>query len=158
MKLTVAKLVLSVVSAVGLMPSAFGADTFTTSKAGDFDLGQRLVTCAAFYDFAAELTASLNKPAATERFRDLSRGWTLAGMLLLSSGATQPKFDARQTADAIRTARLTMLKARAEMGGAEALDELQADHKRDCDPLTPTQENIITVLRQGSTAQPPRKR
>ena len=66
MKLTVAKLVLSVVSAVGLMPSAFGADTFTTSKAGDFDLGQRLVTCAAFYDFAAELTASLNKPAATD--------------------------------------------------------------------------------------------
>lgn len=154
---TVAILALSLVSSLSLLPPAFAAETFTDSKAGDFALGQRLVTCAAFYDFAADLTAGLDKPSAVEHFKNLSNGWSLAGMLLLSSGATQAKFDAKQTAGSIRAARLTTLRAKFEMGGGDVVKDLQADHERDCDPLVPLQENIIKTLRQGATTAPAKK-
>ena len=149
---------MSLCAAIGLLPVALAADTFTGSKAGDFDLGQRLVSCAAFYAFASELTADLNKPAAVEHFQNLSNGWSIAGMLMLSSGATQKRFDAKETAAAIRSARLTALRAKAEVGGADALTAMQTDHARECDPLVPLQENIIATLRQGVTAQGPRKK
>lgn len=158
MQSNLAKLVLWVVGTLFILSRGWAADTFTESKASDFDLGQQLVTCAAFYDFAAELTAGMNKPSAVEHFRNLSNGWSLAGMLLLSSGATQPRFDAKQTADSIRGVGLTALRAKFEMGGADGLKDLQAEHKRDCDPLIPMQENIIKVMRQGTAAPAPHKK
>ena len=80
---------------------------FTESKAGDFTTGQKLVRCAAYYDFTSGFAASIGKPAAAEHFGNLSRGWTLAGMLLLSSGTDSPKFDSKQTAESIKAARWT---------------------------------------------------
>ena len=131
---------------------------FTESKAGDFTTGQKLVRCAAYYDFTSGFAASIGKPAAAEHFGNLSRGWTLAGMLLLSSGTDSPKFDSKQTAESIKAARLAHLKAKFELGDADVMNEMQAEHKRDCDPLIPLQENVIQALRQGPQASPPRKK
>lgn len=137
---------------IGLVPAAIGADTLTGSKAGDFDIGQRLCSCAAFYSLASEVAAESNKPAAVEHFQNVARGWSLAGMFMLASGTTAKRFDAKFTADSISAARLTTLRAKVEAGGGDALTAMQADHERDCDPLIPLQENIIATMRQGANA------
>ena len=77
---------------------------------------------------------------------------------MLSSSATDRKFDAKFTADSIRGARLTALRAKVEVGGAEALTSIQSEHARDCDPLSSLQENIIATLRQGAAAPATQKR
>lgn len=133
------------------------AESFTDSQAGDFAMGRRFMSCAAFFDFAAELAAGMDKPSASEHFKNLSNGWTLAGALLLASGAAKPNFDAKQTADSIRRADLTALKAKYEMGGTTVMKDMQADHQRDCDPLAPMQEGIIQALRQQAPTPAGRK-
>ena len=131
---------------------------FTDSKVGDFTTGQKLVTCAAYYDFTSGFAASIGKPAAAEHLGNLSRGWTLAGMMLLSSGADSPKFDSKQTAESIKSARLAHLKAKFEMGDAGVMNEMQAEYERDCDSLIPIQENLIQALRQSPQASPLKKK
>ncbi len=132
------------------------ADTFTDSKPGDFVTGQRLVTCAAFFDFVSGISAQQGRPNAAENFENISRGWTLAGMLLLSSGAESPSFDSKQTAESIKSARLTALKAKFEMGSLDVLKEMKTEHERDCDPLVPLQEGVIQAMRSSAGASPKR--
>ena len=124
------------------------AESFTDSKTGDFDMGRQFMSCAAYFDIAAEFAASMEKPSASEHFKNLSRGWTLAGALLLASGAAKPNFNAKQTADSMRSADLTALKAKYEMGGITVMKDMQVDHARNCDPLAPMQENIIQAVRR----------
>ena len=70
----IVRLAVSLCAAIGFLPVVLAADTVTGSKTGDFDLGQRLASCAAFYSFASELAAESNKPAAVEHFQNLARG------------------------------------------------------------------------------------
>ena len=137
---------------------AFGVgETFTESKAGDFAMGQRFVSCAAFFEFAAGMSAEAGKPSAAESMRNLGRGWNMAGMLLLSSGAAAQRFDSKATAASMLNVRLTSLKAMFELGGVNVMHEMYADHQKACDPLVPMQENIIQALRSSSGSAPNRK-
>lgn len=137
------------------LPSIAGP-TFTGSEADDFAMGTRFAQCAAFFDLAAEFMHDAGKPSASENFKNLSRGWSIAGRVLLSSGASSPKLDTEQTINYVRDARLTALKAQVELGGVDVFTEMRAQHEQDCDPLIPLQQAMIQALRMTIPATPKR--
>lgn len=146
------RLAVLIFAVTGPVDVAIGADSPSGTRARDFDIGQRLCNCAAFYSLASEIAAGSNKPDAVEHFQNVARGWKIAGMYMLANGATAKNFDAEFTADSISAARLATLRARLEVGEGGALTMVQADHERDCDPLISLQETIIASMRKRTTA------
>lgn len=124
--------------------------TITGSQLSDWAAGEQMAKCSAFFVLAAEIGTKAGRPAAAEHLENVARGWRLAAMMLLASGADRQGFDADGTSQGIADGRLSALRASAEAGGAAAFATIQAEQRRLCDPLQQTQEAIIRALRKSS--------
>lgn len=139
-----------VLALLALVGQGASAQWFTSSQANDWTTGEQMAKCSAFYLFAAELSTTGGRPAAAESLGNSARGWRLAAMALLASGASRQGFDAEAVSQGVAGARLATLRAEFEQGGPPAVAAMQADHRQRCDPLQPITESIIRALRKSS--------
>lgn len=116
-----------------------------------FTAGEAITRCSAYYLYAAEVANDLRRPASQEQFENQARGWLLAGQFLMSAGAAKADFDAAFTAEQVRAARLTTIRAAVEAKGAAAFAALSEEHQATCEPYGDVVDGVISKLRRSTT-------
>ena len=116
-----------------------------------FTAGEAITRCSAYYVYAAEVAKELRRPASQEQFENQARGWLLVGQFLMSAGAAKAEFDAAFTAEQVRAARLTNIRAMVEANGAAAFTALSQEHQATCEPYGDVVDGVISKLRRSTT-------
>ena len=121
-----------------------------TTPEGNYAMGQRFANCSARFAHMAFFARRADLPDTVALAEGKARGWKVAGMMFLAQGMSPSRVnETEQTFDALVEVKLMDLKAKAEMDAEAYRKAIPVDFAKECEPLVPTQEKLIELMRRG---------
>ena len=142
----VAVAVLAAVTAAQAQP----LEPLPTSREGNYGMAQRFANCSAWFGMMEVVAKRMDRPDTVTLAQGRARGWKVAGLLFMVEGmAPSRATEAQSTFDTLVEVKLMELKARYETDAASLTKALPVEFARECEPLVPTQEKLIELMRRG---------
>ncbi len=131
---------------VTTLTSASGMTAELPKTQADFyALGEQLGQCAAFFTFLSRESMKHGNPDNAQELAERRTNWRLGSVMLLGFGHAQSPESAAQS---VEDAQVNKLQARFDAGSA-TVNDMIADHKRQCEPLESIRDGAVEALRNS---------
>lgn len=131
--------------------------TFPTTQREFYQAGQQFAYCSAYFHYGAGIARNRGLNDSAVAIEGMERGWSLAGLLLLTEGLDESRqTEAETTFETMKQIKLDQIKGRREMGqvngGDDYVQEWMSDYQEECGPWSDMQKAIIQAMRSGPTS------